>query len=191
MIAYISSNRSPTVNPLPIGDQTLWELGTTTNGMFTGVSQATFATGSTVNPPTYAFMQGVVTKSGQIRITFTSPGGNPPVIGVGQMENINGVPLMEMQMITGTSPQITHWAYMTPTIRLLHAAVTQPIRDREYHLAAMELDGQHHVANHQSAHCSAPISPVPSRSRTTTTAITGAWAQRRFEARRQFHAPAR
>ena len=102
LIAYTSGNRNLTINPLPIGDQTLWSIGPASNGAFIGESQATFATGSTVDSPTYAFMQGVVTDSGQIRITFTSPTGNPQVIGIGQMEIIDGVPLMEMQMITGT-----------------------------------------------------------------------------------------
>ena len=114
LIAYSSSNSSLTINPLPIGDQTLWALGTANHGVFSGQSQATFSVGQTVNSPTFSAMQGLVTESGQIRISFTSPSGNPPVIGIGQMRSIDGVPLMEMQMITGTSLLTTHWAYMAP-----------------------------------------------------------------------------
>lgn len=113
LVAYSSGNRSLTSNPLPIGDQTLWALGTATNGTFTGQSEATFAIGSTVTAPTTTSMQGIVTETGQIRIEFTSS-GSPTIVGIGQMREIGGVPLMEMQMITGTSLLVTHWAYMAP-----------------------------------------------------------------------------
>jgi hypothetical protein len=113
LVAYASGNRNTTSNPFPIGDQTLWALGTATNGVFTGQSEATFAIGSTVTAPTTSSMQGIVTDAGQIRIQFTSA-GSPTIVGIGQMREIGGVPLMEMQMITGTSLLVTHWAYMAP-----------------------------------------------------------------------------
>jgi hypothetical protein len=113
LVAYASGNRSTTSNPFPIGDQTLWALGTATNGVFTGQSEATFAIGSTVTAPTASSMQGIVTEAGQIRIQFTSA-GSPTIVGIGQMRDIGGVPLMEMQMITGTSLLVTHWADMAP-----------------------------------------------------------------------------
>lgn len=113
LVAYAGGNSSLTVNPIPIGDQTLWALGTTTNGVFSGQSLVTFAFGQIVTPPGNSSMQGIVTEAGQIRIAFSSP-DSPTIIGIGQMREISGVPLMEMQMITGSSLLITHWAYMTP-----------------------------------------------------------------------------
>lgn len=113
LVAYASGNRSDISNPFPIGDQTLWSLGTVTNGSFRGVSEATFAIGPTVTAPTYSSMHGLVTEAGQIRIEFTSP-DSATIVGIGQMREIGGVPLMEMQMITGTSLLVTHWAYMAP-----------------------------------------------------------------------------
>ncbi len=113
LVAYASGNRSDISNPFAIGDQTLWSLGTVTNGSFRGVSEATFAIGPTVTAPTYSSMHGLVTEAGQIRIEFTSP-DSATIVGIGQMREIGGVPLMEMQMITGTSLLVTHWAYMAP-----------------------------------------------------------------------------
>ena len=113
LVAYASGNRSDITNPFAIGDQTLWSLGTVTNGSFTGTSAASFAIGPTVTPPTFSGMHGLVTEAGQIRIEFTSL-ESATIIGIGQMREIGGVPLMEMQMITGTSLLVTHWAYMAP-----------------------------------------------------------------------------
>ncbi len=113
LVAYAASIENfTTPPPIPIGDQTLWSLGSATNGVFTGVSQATFAIGSSTSTSTTA-MQGIVTQSGQIRIVFSSP-GTPDTVGIGQMTSIGGVPEMEMQMVTGSSLIITHWAYMLP-----------------------------------------------------------------------------
>ena len=114
LIAYSSGNRNLSIDPISIGDQTLWAIGTASHGVFTGESQATFGSKQTVGSPTFSSMQGVVTEAGQIRISFASPTGNPPIIGIGQMRSIDGVPLMEMQMITGSSLLTTHWAYMAP-----------------------------------------------------------------------------
>ncbi len=114
LIAFTTANRSLTIDPLAIGDQTLWAIGPASHGVFAGESQATFGSKTSSNTPTYTSMQGVVTESGQIRITFASTTGNPPISGIGQMRSIDGVPLMEMQMITGSSLLTTHWAYMAP-----------------------------------------------------------------------------
>ncbi len=113
LIAYASSNQSfTTPPPTPIGDQTLWALGTATNGVFTGQSQASFYMNG-ITTTGISTMQGLVTSGGQIVIAFSSDTA-PTTIGIGQMREIGGVPLMEMQMITGTSLLVTHWAYMTP-----------------------------------------------------------------------------
>lgn len=113
LIAYASGNTSfYRPSPLPLGDQTLWALGQATNGIFTGQSSATFLLGDLLMSSSQS-MQGVVTSGGQITIVFSSP-GSPSIVGVGQMREISGVPLMEMQMISGSSLLVTHWAYMTP-----------------------------------------------------------------------------
>ncbi len=100
-------------NPIPIGDQTLWTLGTATNGSFTGTSSAQLAIGSSVSTSD-STIQGFVTTSGQITMLFTPISGGVVTVGLGQMRTINGVAQMEMQMITGDSLLVTHWAYMLP-----------------------------------------------------------------------------
>ncbi|MCK1517940.1 autotransporter outer membrane beta-barrel domain-containing protein [Bradyrhizobium sp. 190] len=100
-------------NPIPIGDQTLWALGTSTNGSFTGTSSAQLAIGSNISTSN-STIQGFVTTSGQITMVFTPTSGGVTTVGLGQMRTINGVAQMEMQMITGQSLLVTHWAYMLP-----------------------------------------------------------------------------
>lgn len=113
LIAYGSGNvsfyRPP---PIAFGDQTLWALGQAINGVFTGQSNATFAING-ISSTSSQSMQGLVSESGQIVIVFSQPGA-PSTVGVGQMREVNGVPLMEMQMVTGSSFLVSHWAYMTP-----------------------------------------------------------------------------
>ncbi|MGD9883642.1 MAG: autotransporter domain-containing protein [Reyranella sp.] len=114
LIAYASSTRSfTTPPPTAIGDQTLWALGTATHGVFTGQSTATFYNAGQSSTSSQA-MQGVVTTSGQIAIGFFNSSWSLITLGIGQMREIAGVPLMEMQMITSPAAVITHWAYMTP-----------------------------------------------------------------------------
>jgi uncharacterized protein with beta-barrel porin domain len=112
LIAFTSGNRSLSINPVRTGDQTLWAIGTASHGVFSGTTQASFSFGSTVMGPVIAAMQGTVTEAGLIRIAFTPSDGTPTVIAVGNMRQIAGEPLMEMQMITGAAPLTTHWAYM-------------------------------------------------------------------------------
>ena len=100
-------------NPIPIGDQTLWSLGTATNGSFTGTSSAQLAIGSSISVSD-STIQGFVTTSGQITMVFTPISGGVATVGLGQMRTINGVAQMEMQMITGQGLLVTHWAYMLP-----------------------------------------------------------------------------
>ena len=100
-------------NPVAIGDQTLWLLGTATNGAFTGLSSAQLAIRQASHTEN-STIQGFVATSGQITMVFTPVGGGTPTVGLGQMRLINGVWQMEMQMITGQNLLITHWAYMTP-----------------------------------------------------------------------------
>lgn len=112
LLAY-ASPRSGFNQPLPIGDQTLWSIGSSVNGVFSGVSQAQLAIGSML---TYSVstMQGTVSPSGQITIMFTPSTGGTATLGVGQMQSRAGITEMEMQMITGSQLLVTHWAYMVP-----------------------------------------------------------------------------
>lgn len=112
LLAY-ASPRTGFIQPLPIGDQTLWALGRSVNGSFGGLSTANLAIGGTTTV-SQTVMQGTVTPAGQITILFTPTTGGTPTLGIGQMRTRGDVPEMEMQMITGTSLLITHWAYMAP-----------------------------------------------------------------------------
>lgn len=112
LLAYMSPKTGFT-NPIPIGDQTLWTLGTATNGSFTGTSVAQLRIGPALLTDT-STIQGFVTTSGQITMLFTPTGGGTVTVGLGTMRLVNGVTSMEMQMITGDTLLVTHWAYMLP-----------------------------------------------------------------------------
>ncbi|WGD28424.1 autotransporter outer membrane beta-barrel domain-containing protein [Ancylobacter sp. WKF20] len=100
-------------NPLPIGDQTLWAIGPSVNGVFTGISTGTLAFGPVISTSTLT-MQGTVTPSGEVSIVFTSTSGGSNTIGLGVMQEVGGVMTMEMQMIIGSDPMVSHWANMAP-----------------------------------------------------------------------------
>jgi len=112
MLAYASPSTSFS-NPIPIGDQTLWALGTSTDGVFTGTSSGTLAIGP-ITSVSELDIEGMVTPAGQITMVFTPTTGGATTIGLGQMKEIDGVTTMEMQMITGTDVLVSHWAYMLP-----------------------------------------------------------------------------
>lgn len=112
MLAYGSSSTS-FADPFPVGDQTLWALGTSTNGVFTGTSAAELAVGPITTTSSMS-IQGYVSPSGQITMLFTDPNTGLVTVGLGMMREVDGVTTMEMQMITGTTLLVTHWAYMLP-----------------------------------------------------------------------------
>jgi|GEM_PF-2426022 len=49
------------------------------------------------------------------------------------MRDVGGVPLMQMQLITGSSVLVTHWAYMTP----YNPAVFTPPSPTQYAIDTM------------------------------------------------------
>lgn len=111
LLAYRLTSDSPDT-PTPASDQTLWSIGEVRNGRFNGSSAARIVDGSGGETQSLAQMQGVISRSGQVRITFTTPGGST-ITGIGQVRRVNGQPSMEMQMITGAGGSYTtHWAYM-------------------------------------------------------------------------------
>lgn len=112
MLAYAAPDTS-FADPIPIGDQTLWALGTSTDGVFTGTSSGTLVIGP-ITSVSELDIQGMVTPSGQITMVFTPTDGGTTTIGLGQMTEVDGVTTMEMQMITGTELLVSHWAYMVP-----------------------------------------------------------------------------
>lgn len=112
MLAYAAPSTS-FANPIPIGDQTLWALGTSVNGSFTGTSSGTLAIGP-ITSVSDMNVQGLVTPDGQVTMVFTPTTGGPTTIGIGVMQPVGGVTTMEMQMITGTDLLVSHWAYMVP-----------------------------------------------------------------------------
>lgn len=112
LLAY-ASPKTGFSNPIPIGDQTLWSLATATNGSFTGTSVAQLKMGPALLTDT-STIQGFVTTAGQITMLFTPTAGGAATVGLGHMRTVGGVTSMEMQMITGDSVLVTHWAYMLP-----------------------------------------------------------------------------
>ncbi len=101
----------------PISDQTVWHITDYANGYISGNQVV-----KTSNSDSYICMQfvGSVTPEGDIQMTFSFvlPQGTPQqlntqVAGIGVMRFIDGQWKAEMQMTTGVTSLITHWAYMT------------------------------------------------------------------------------
>lgn len=117
LLAYMSSSTSfTTPPPISLWDQTLWSLGTATEGRFTGSAQATFYISPENSFSSSDSILGIATESGQIRMRFTPSSGGSPVIGIGQFRQVDGTTAMQMQMISGQAGEAytTHWAYMLP-----------------------------------------------------------------------------
>ena len=114
-LAYISSADS-FANPIPVGDQTLWTSMTAdpVTGVFTGTTSAVFSLGNAISQPSYQSMLGTVDADGNVQILFTPQGGGNSTLGVGKFQEYGDSYQMEMQMISGSSFYITHWAYMLP-----------------------------------------------------------------------------
>jgi hypothetical protein len=113
LLAYRLNQDSPT-RPIPAADQTIWSIPQAEGGRFSGNSVAKIVDASGSVTRSQAAMQGVVSRSGQVRIEFTTSGGGT-IIGIGQVRQVNGEQAMEMQMITGGGGAFTtHWAYMLP-----------------------------------------------------------------------------
>lgn len=115
LLAYIAPGTDLST-PLPIRDQTLWNITSSSGGTFTGESTATLTILGQETVSTSS-MSGIVTPGGQVRIVFTPNGasaGGPVTVGIGQVRDGEGGPQFEMQMLTGSgSSYVTHWAYMT------------------------------------------------------------------------------
>lgn len=106
-------------NPLPVGDQTIFRITRAHDGAFSGVNSVRLSGApsldSSTPQPMYYKLNGLVTKEGAIRITFTPQNSGAPVTGVGMMEFVDGSWRMTMQLASVSSIYFTHWAYMTKT----------------------------------------------------------------------------
>ena len=100
---------------LPFADQTIWEITSSSQGVFSGLTDATFSVGTNILSQSFdSKMEGVITDGGQVRIRFTATDGSMTT-GIGQERVIDGTSLMQMQMISGgPGTYIVHWAYMVP-----------------------------------------------------------------------------
>ena len=117
--AIMTSPDSPAV--IPLRDQTVYVIDGYRDGYFWGVSRAQFvAPGEPprVPPdnddPTCNRLVGSVTPEGTLNLSFAAMGDadRERVTGVGTMRKRGGAWAMELQMTTGDTAQVTHWAYM-------------------------------------------------------------------------------
>lgn len=97
----------------PIGDQTVWHIERYENGYVFGPVAAQFAG----FPVQCQYLVGSVTPTGQVYLTFNAlqaiPGDEPVLTtGFGDMVRADGQWTFSMQMASGGSTQVTHWAYM-------------------------------------------------------------------------------
>lgn len=116
LLAYVAPGTDLS-SPLPLRDQTLWNITAASGGTFTGQSTATLTLLGSDSVSTAA-MSGIVTPGGQVRIVFTPNGdsaGGPVTVGIGQLRDVGLGTQIEMQMLTGSgsTSYVTHWAYMT------------------------------------------------------------------------------
>lgn len=116
MLAYLVGPAA--VNPLAIADQTVFQITSASNGVFSGSCSVQLAKptpqGVVTAAPTYFTIEGLATPQGQIRIQFTpNSSQGTPVTGIGTMEWVNNAWRMTMQMASSGSLKVVHWAYMT------------------------------------------------------------------------------
>jgi T5SS/PEP-CTERM-associated repeat protein len=104
--------------PVPVGDQTLWDISSATYTNNNGTNETIFTgtaiayVGST-NGSTSS-ISGTISSSGQVRMNFVANGNTN--VGVGQMASFNGATNFLMQTMDGSPISYdTHWAYMSPT----------------------------------------------------------------------------
>jgi len=98
-----------------VSDQTVWHIEDYAQGYFWGKTVVQLTGGD----PLCLSMVGSITPEGDVQITFTLPlSGLAPALslktsGSGRMRLLQGEWKFEMQMTTGVTQLITHWAYMT------------------------------------------------------------------------------
>lgn len=100
-------------------DQTVYSIDRYEHGYFWGTARAQLMPASTKTPappdssPTCMRLVGSVTPEGTLNMSFTPVDDTGDrTTGVGFMRKKGGEWTMELQMTTGTTAQVTHWAYM-------------------------------------------------------------------------------
>jgi hypothetical protein len=106
--------------PVPMTDQTVWQITTYQNGYFWGNCAVLLYPNGTVpeEAPSARRLLGTITPDGNVQITFmplNKLGAAMSTAGWGRMQQQNGVWTFEMQMSSGVSSLVAHWAYMYPT----------------------------------------------------------------------------
>ncbi len=106
---------------IPLRDQTVYVIDGYKDGYFWGYARAQFLMPSDpprVPPdnddPSCNRLAASVTPEGTLNLSFAPMGdsGGERITGVGTMRKRGGAWAMELQMTTGDTVQVTHWAYM-------------------------------------------------------------------------------
>ena len=100
-------------------DQTVYSIDGYANGYFWGVVRTQVMPAGTTLPadpdssPSCRRLVGSVTPQGAVHLSFTPiDDEGDSTTGIGTMQRYDGAWTMQNQMTTGTTAQITHWAYM-------------------------------------------------------------------------------
>jgi len=106
-------NPSDPMNYSSVSDQTVWHIESYADGYFFGTVVAQLG----ATPPACQYLIGSVTPEGGVYIAFnqltTQPDETPVITaGSGKMAFKDGEWTFLMQMSTGSSIQVAHWAYM-------------------------------------------------------------------------------
>lgn len=106
-------NPSDPMNYSSVSDQTVWHIESYADGYFFGTVVAQLG----ATPPACQYLIGSVTPEGGVYIAFnqlasSSDGSVVITAGSGKMAFKDGEWTFLMQMSTGSSIQVAHWAYM-------------------------------------------------------------------------------
>lgn len=99
----------------PVKDQTVYTIDRYTDGYFSGKTVVQSTQEGQAPHVTLRNLVANVTPQGSIMLTFIPPGpdgSSRTTVGLGQFRCLDGRWSMEMQMSTGTTDTVNHWAYM-------------------------------------------------------------------------------
>ncbi len=141
--AIMTTATSPAV--VKLLDQTVYSIDGYSGGFFWGVVRAQLMPEKTKLPakpdddPTCMRLAGSVTPQGTLNLSFTPISSGERTTGVGFMQRYDGAWTMELQMTTGDTAQVSHWAYMKscpktgrcplPAIRATAQSFLKPCRE--------------------------------------------------------------
>ena len=99
----------------PVQDQTVYTVDSYADGYFTGKTIVRSTQAGQAPQVTARNLVANITPQGSIMLTFIPPGPEGSArttVGVGLFRCMDGRWSMEMQMSTGTTATLNHWAYM-------------------------------------------------------------------------------